>query len=290
MTQHETHTATVKLPEFAAVDIQKYGNPTGRRYVIGFTNVYYTLWVVSSFASVENVFYLQNLSLDFGKAQNRLVEITGATDFEVDLDLRGTDGWNFFRPLAAKRYEPNLLSFSRFAGTDMRTIDPSEEYFYSAGAYGCDPEYKKMSGVLWATYLNTDENTFRGFRRRVIARQCLVAHGILIKVGKKHLTPDQIKRDAEKEVMANATNGHHYKDGEKITTSLKQVGKVFSFDTQYGTTYIVTFIDENNRLFKYMGSKQPDINVDTFTTIKATVKHDAYKDRPETKLQRIKVV
>lgn len=290
MREYTTHCDTVKSPEFNAADILKYGNPTGKRYVIGFTNVYYTLWIVSTFATVENVFYLQNLSIDFGKAQSRLVELTGATDFEVDLDLRGTDGWNFFRPLAVKRYAPNLLSFSRFAGTDMYTINPDETYMSSMGAYNREPEYKKMSGLLWATYLNTDEKTVRGLRRRVIARSCLVAHGLLIKVGKKYLTPDQIKRDTDKELMNNATSGNHFNDGERVTITIKKIGKTFSFDTQYGTTYVMTFIDENNRLFKYMGSTQPEISTDAFTPIKATVKHSIYKEQPETKLQRIKTL
>lgn len=66
------------------------------------------------------------------------------------------------------------------------------------------------------------------------------------------------------------------------------LGKPFSFDTQYGTTYIVTLIDDNNRLFKYMGANTPDIKGE-FVTIKATVKHSEYKEQPETKLQRIKI-
>lgn len=146
-----------------------YGEAYGQKLVIGFTNVYYTLWVVTFFAKVENVRYLQNLSVDFGAAQKKAADmLKPGEELEIDLDLKGESGYNFFRPLAAKRYAPELLAFSRFAGRDMRTINPDEEYFFAATKYGI--EYKKMSGLLWATYLNEDEKTFRGLRRRVIAR------------------------------------------------------------------------------------------------------------------------
>jgi hypothetical protein len=276
-------TLTLSFPEFDAATVNRYGNPIGRRYIIGFTNVYYTLWIATCFAGVENFLYLQNLSIDFAKAQNRLFEIMGTTDFEVDLDLKGDNGYNFFKPLAVHRYEPTLLSFSRFAGKDMRTIDPNETYLYSRGTYDREPEYKKMSGLLWATYLNKEEKTFRGLRRRVIARQCLIDAGILIKVGKEYLTPAQIK---QREII----KGHHFNDNERITISLKKFGKTSSFETVYGTTFISSYVDENNRIFKYMGSNPPDISSEVFINVKATIKHDIYKGNPETKLQRIKII
>lgn len=274
-----------------------HGEPFGARLVIGFTNVYYTLWRVTFFSKVENVRYIQNLSMDFGEAQKKVQDIISGKshygdDFEIDLSLRGENGWNFFRPLAAKRYAPELLAFSRFAGKDMRAIDPNEEYFshhekgtrYTEGG----AVYKKMSSLLWATYLNKDEATVRGLRRRVIARQQLLKAGILVKVGREYLTPDQIKKRAVSAERAAAITGHHEQDGSRISLKVKRIGKPGSFDTQYGTTYIVTLIDENNRLFKYMGAKMPDID-EEFVQVKATIKHDTYKDQSETKLQRIKI-
>lgn len=277
-----------------------HGEPFGARLVIGFTNVYYTLWRVTVFAKVENVRYIQNLSIDFGEAQKKVRDILVndarmGDDFEIDLSLRGENGYNFFRPLAAKRYAPELLAFSRFAGKDMRKIDPNEEYYSHDEAVKngfrtvrMEPVFKKMSGLLWATYLNKDEATVKGLRRRVIARQQLLKAGILVKIGREYITPDQVKKRAINAERAAAINGHHEENGKRISLKVKKLGKAFSFDTQYGTTHVVTLIDENNRLFKYMGAKLPDIE-DEFVEIKATIKHDTYKDQPETKLQRIKI-
>lgn len=282
--------------------LSTYGQPTNQTLVIGFTNVYYTLWVISTFAKVENVFYLQNLSLDFEAAQKKVSEIIAADayynrQFEVDLSLKGDSGRNFFRPLAAKRYAPELLAISRFAGTEMCSINPDEEYFSHeektkhGWQYAVTPVFKKMSGLLWATYLNKDETTFQGLRRRVIARKCLVKAGILFFRSGKYFTAEQLKRQADAEIKASAIVGHHETEGARIELNVKRLGKGGSFETQYGTTYIVTLIDDKNRLFKYMGtSNLNDIGENDYVKIKGTVKFDNYKDQPETKLQRIKVV
>jgi hypothetical protein len=278
------------------LDVNEYGAhgcPTGATLVIGFTEIYFTLWRITRFSNVEHCHYLQNLSIDFGKAQHKVSEMLAVNggyyghDFDVDLDLRGDNGHSYFRVLAPKRYEPFQLAMSRFAGKDMREINPNEEYCAAYTRYG--PEYKKMSGLLWATYLNDKETTFKGIRRRVIARACLVNAGILVKVGREYLTPAQIKNRHDKELKDSAIKGHHEVDGKRISVKVKAIGKAGSFDTQYGTTYIQSLIDESGRLFKYMGSSLPKIG-EEFTEIKATIKHDIYKDQQETKLQRIKLL
>lgn len=274
--------------------IKLHGNPTGTRYTIGFTEVYYTLWMVTTFQKVESVCYIQNLSIDFGKAQSKVFEMLSkegrhGNDFDVDLDLRGDQGHYFFRPLAAKRYEPNLLAISRFAGHDMRMLDANEVYHKEYDREG-NETIKKMSGLLWATYLNKDEKTVRGLRRRLIARECLVNAGILVKVGREYITPEQIKGRQVKELKESAINGHHETEGKRLELKVKRLGNYGSFETQYGTTFIITLLDESGRLFKYMGSNRLDIGEDDFTAIKGTVKHDTYKEQPETKLQRIKII
>lgn len=276
-----------------------HGLPSGRRLVIGFTNIYYTLWMVTVFSKVENVRYLQNLSIDFAEAQHkantRHENNPGHYDcVDIDLDLKGGSGFNFFRPLAAKRYAPELFAFSRFAGQDMRTADPNYVYdiVYADARYvdyGATNEEKKVSGILWATYLNTEEKTIRGFRRRLIARECLLKAGILVKVGREYLTPDQVKDRSVRDIILGAEKGHHDVDGKRVNLTLRSLGKPFSFDGQYGTTYILTLIDESNRLFKYMGGSLPDIGED-FKSVKATIKHSEYKEQAETKLQRIKIL
>lgn len=86
-----------------------------------------------------------------------------------------------------------------------------------------------------------------------------------------------------------AVNGHHEIDGKRLEITITRVGNIGSFETQYGTTYIFTFIDSNNRLFKYMGSNRLEIEDGQTVEVKATIKHSEYKGVAETKLQRIKI-
>lgn len=290
----------LNVSEFDQATISLHGMPTGQRIIIGFTNVYYTLWIATTFNLTENVRYLQNLSMDFAEAQHKANERMDSNpgrydSVEIDLDLKGESSRNFFRPLAAKRYAPELLAISSYAGTNMRTIDPEKIYKIieptdKERRYGAATEYKKMSSLLWATYLNKDEKTVRGLRRRLIARECLIEAGILVKVGREYLTPDQVKSREVKALKATAINGHHEIEGKRVELKVKRLGDYGSFETQYGTTFIVTLLDESGRLFKYMGSNRPNIGEDDFISIKGTIKHDNYKEQAETKLQRIKIL
>jgi hypothetical protein len=82
------------------------------------------------------------------------------------------------------------------------------------------------------------------------------------------------------------SKGHHFTAGEKVQLSVKEV-KRFSFDSIYGTTFVIMYATKCGKLVKYMGSNPSD-KMDDWTYITATIKHDFYKE-DETKLLRIKI-
>lgn len=256
--------------------------------VIGFTEVYYTMWDVNSNGKMACYQYLQNLSMSLDAAIQKVKDMGyNQWDIEVDLDVRGESGSYFERPLPPSKIEPYLLAIGRFTGIDMRTVDPNTTYV-KKGGYGEEDETKTLGGILWATYLNKDEQTYRGLRRRVFARQRMVETGMLVRVGKEYVTPKRVAQMARKAELSAATTGHHLLNGERVTLSVRIIGEPGSFETQYGTTYIFTFIDSENRLFKYMGSSRLDLPIDEPVSIKGTIKHSEYKGVLETKLQRVK--
>jgi len=95
---------------------------------------------------------------------------------------------------------------------------------------------------------------------------------------------EKAKRDAERAALIS---GHHFKNGEKVTLNVK-LGAEFSFKGQYGTTYIIQLIADDNRVFTYKGSTPPRFYGKA--TIQATIKHSTYKEQPQTLLQRIKII
>lgn len=97
-----------------------------------------------------------------------------------------------------------------------------------------------------------------------------------------------IKNQEYKDLLKSLKSGHLYSDKKRIDLNIKQID-FFSFDTQWGTTFVISYMSDDNELFKYMGNNPPQLNNDGYTTVKATIKHDNYKDIDETKIQRIKV-
>lgn len=255
--------------------------------VIGFAEVYYTMWMVNTNGKMLCYQYVQNLSHNLGAAIHKVKEMGySENDIEVDETVRGESGYYFERPIPPSKIEPHLFSIGRFAGIDMRIVDPATEYI-KQGGYGEEDEVKTLGGILWATYLNEEEKTYRGLRRRVYARKRMVQTGMLVKYGREYITPKNLSRLNAKAELFAAINGHHFVDGERITLRAKVACEPGNFETQYGITYIVTFIDDNNRLFKYMGSKLLDFPIGEYVTFKGTVKHSEYKGIEETRLQRI---
>jgi hypothetical protein len=248
---------------------------------IGFTNIYYTLWHVSApykeYVSQYNFYwrvdkqFIQNLSQDLDKAKAKL---TG--DFEIDLELRGT-------------------SFQ--SARVGRVVDESPEWNYD----GYDLRNTDFTKILFRVYLSQRQSDQRRLlKQAVYARRRLIELGELIrytywveqldqddqfiKVRFNYATERQVEIEEQKKDTAE-NSGHFFSDGERVILSLSKVGS-FSFDTMYGTTYIVTYKDSEGRLFKYMGGSPPDFES---ATVKATVKHSEYRGINETKLQRVKV-
>lgn len=85
------------------------------------------------------------------------------------------------------------------------------------------------------------------------------------------------------------TSDHFFTEGEKVELNLTKIDS-HSFNGQYGTTYIETYITDDNRMFKYMGGTPIDIEKNEKAVVKATIKHSEYNGRKETRLQRLKVI
>lgn len=264
---------------------------------IGFTNKYYTLWDVSepykvytgkhSYYEKVDYYYIQNLSFDIEKAIEKAAML-GCKTNEVDEELYGRKSHSFSKSSSIKydsftSYQiPPDINIA-MAGIDIRTCD--------------------SISILWAIYFKKDivfakENPVNPHWKRpiVYARKRLVELGELIKYDGKYISCEKIdeyKKNQEiQKIKDNAIKGHIGKNGERKELSVLTFEK-FGFqgwDFMGGMTWInvITFIDENNCMFKYVGNK--NFIFDEFTKIKATFKHSEYNGVPETKLQRITIL
>jgi len=273
--------------------------------VIGYANVYYTLWEVSepykkytsatSFYWETSYHYFQNLSMDFGVAKAKVCH----EPYEVDLELRGSSSFTKRNSTSISEASSYQFSFGRMEGNDIRECN----------------DIWQLSRLLEGQ----DSQIFIIKRRAVYARQRLIELGEMVKytwfekqIGDEvtdelgfHIrynyinvkrsyttTKSAILMEAEKEALKSKREmfGHYFNEGEKQVLSLKKLEE-FWFETIYGRSCVCAYVDDQGRGFKYMGSNPPQfINQEEFTTIKGTVSHGEYRGVQETKLKRITLV
>jgi hypothetical protein len=78
--------------------------------------------------------------------------------------------------------------------------------------------------------------------------------------------------------------------GERLTIKTKTVKILTSWETQYGTTWLYKFVDENDNVFVWFASSPFDGRDELVTEIKATVKdHNERDGVKQTVLTRCKV-
>ena len=265
--------------------------------VIGFANQYYTLWNVSEpyreYVSEHSWYmkvdcqYIQNLSKDLEAAKAKL---TG--EYRINLELRGEKGWSFSERVGGK--QSSLLPyqfpehFYGYVGQDIRTIE--------------DEAGIKM---LWVLYMkkeiwdnSVEEHNFKNLNPHwvkpvVYARRRLVELGKLIRYKGKYYSPKYLEIVKAKEEIVEQKSalehGSFFTEGARIDLEVKEIDR-FNFESKFGTTFIQTLATSCGKLVKYMGASPIDIANDTFTKIKATIKHSEYNGVNETKLQRIKLI
>lgn len=282
---------------------------------IGFTNVFYTLWTISKpyrhytsqyewYWKVDAT-YIQNLSFDFEKAKEKAAE---RGEYVIDLEQRGEGSYSYSVSEVFDERPIDEFPFGKLVGQSISTSD----------------DVWQLNRLF-----ESSENKKVGIRRRVLARRRLIELNQLVRhtkivdveqyaycselyknsswgepncayITSKLYNVKQVKHNyitihefnsikrVEDRQKQSEKSGHFFENGEKVKLELKQVG-IFSFDTNYGTTYIVTFEDVEGRIFKYKGANPPD-NFEELTKISATIKHSEYNGVLETNLLRIKLI
>jgi hypothetical protein len=261
---------------------------------IGFTNHYYTLWSVTTGIRYDattgceyqrtNFQYLQNLSMDFEVAKEKIVKLVDGGEYEIDLELRGDQGTRYFTERMIKDMDLWRFTFGKLTGVDMLT---SNDVWQLERAMKQEPN----------------------IRRRVFARRRLIQLGELVKrVWKEKVIIQNIGWDPENPEISfkyikhnwmpkrldtyyteiGDKRGLFFKDGERVEISIRKI-KSKNYESAFGTVFIVTYETEDGKVVTYKGSS-PIENKDGFTPVKCTIKHSDYNGIKQTYIQRIKVL
>lgn len=267
--------------------------------VIGFASQFYTLWNVGEFPQYEMVNgqhvhvgtrytynYIQNLSMNEEEAIRKVSERYGIENPEVDESLRGISTRSF------EKYERKPLPFTVFPFGKLKWCDIES----TNDVYQLKRVYFDRGGNG-----GSSESFLTEKRRMVLARRKLIQLGELVRcdnvvneyivetdenveVKRKYMT----LRDYNQKLKAESSEYLH-KDGERLDLRIQRVNTI-SYDTVYGTTYIVTYNDEAGLEYIYKGGRPPYLKGEGFHSVKATIKHNEYRGIKQTLIQRIKAI
>ena len=246
---------------------------------IGFANEFFTLWDVTRevrYSGTEGNYmpyevviytYYQNLSKDEDKAILKAQKM-GLGTLTVDKHLYGRNrSWTS---------SPKKLY------TDL----PKElDTCFSFGKYSNKliNDCNDLSYLQW--YFNETKNRY--------ALDLLLANGYELLEDYMY-TSEEAKKVREKIAFNKiAIKGAHYNNGDKVELKIKEVSR-YDYLGNYGTVHVITYIADDNKVFKYVGGSPKEIGKE-FTTVKATIKHkelNTYNEDgllTETRLLRIKL-
>jgi len=267
--------------------------------LIGFATEFFTLWSlveIKRFDTINDVVthvstdwkytYIQNLSKSEEEAIRKFKE---RFNYEPQIDecLRGQTS-------SFTRNEVMLFPYTVFPFGKCQLM----EIMKSDDVWQLD---RVLSGPGALGHVK-EFNTLKVLKRRVLARKRLIELGEIIKYKHTGDKWDDIegewihnvelkyisKRDYNKMIEAQQSRFYH-ENGEKVTLKLKEVFRT-GYDSTYGYVSIVTYENEIGYKYIYKGSSIPDLgDGDDFVSVKATIKHNEYRNIKQNMIQRVKL-
>jgi len=256
--------------------------------VIGFSNVYYTLWDVEKedvYITVNNEHrksgtnikytYYQNLSKFLDKANEKFLTLTGENAPKPDETLNGkSNSFSLFEK--SEIYNKGEFNFGKYAG---QLIINCTDYKYLLWCLSSDSIY------------NEDKEN---------AKTVLLSNGYVENLNKTGIcTVDELNNQIEQNKKAlyekSLIRGFNFNDKEKIELDVT-VHSISGFNSQYGYINVYQFLTSDLKIVKYSGNKYYSVEVGDNIKIKGTIKHNSfYSDMvgdnvKETKILRMKII
>lgn len=224
--------------------------------------------------------YVRNLSMDFEEAVQKVIELTGVTREEIEIDRDETE---------EMIYGDDVLRFGKYDNHHISELDDVK--YLTWLAKGANVSEMHQGEQIWKSILTEETQKYQYF-----AQDRLIALGAWVNYKGKNVSAqfaDKLqKRDA---VLDSAVRGHHYENGKRVKGAILRVIRISSYDkpaySGYGmdTVFIATFISEDGKLLKYKGQsifweRTKKMRCDF------SIEHDEYKGEKETRIKRVKVL
>lgn len=238
------------------------------QYIIGMGSKgkFWTLWLAGgiNMDGSQNVNYLYKLSTDLDEAKSK----TKGFDVIVDPSLSG-ESWDIDHALPLS---PFRFHFGKHNGDCIEDVIKIK------------PEY-----VSW--YLNTIMAKGKQFEDQREWLVSFVLKNDFVLFEEKYMPTSKRDEILKKRAFWKSLEyGHFYKDKERVQIKVKFLNSR-SFEREYGTFWVVNYVDEYKQVFTYKGSRPQHFENDgKWFTLRATIKHDSYNGKDQTLLSRIQEV
>jgi len=235
------------------------------QYIIGkgSKGKFWTLWLAGgiNMDDSQNVNFLRKLSTDLETAKNKTKDLNPI----VNPSLSG-ESWDVVQPMPLSPYRFHFGDHNGMLIEDYIKINPNYVAWYlkiisTKGSLFEDQRQWLVSFVL--------KNDFVLFEDQYIP------------IEKR----DQIIK--KRAFWKSLEYGHFCANGERVDIKVKFLNKR-SFETDYGTFWVINYIDEYKRVFTYKGARPQHFEDCDWFTLRATIKHDTYNGNDQTLLSRIK--
>lgn len=238
------------------------------QYIIGMGSKgkFWTLWLAGgiNIDGSQNVDFLYKLSTDLDEAKRK----TKGFNVIVNASLSG-------QPWETDTVEASPLSPFRF------------HFGNHNGEFIKDVIKIKPNYVSW--YLNTimekKGDQFEDQREWLVS---FVLKNDFVFFEEKYIPTS--KRDdilKKRAFWKSLEYGHFYRNGERVDIKVKFLNSR-SFEGDFGTWWVVNYVDEYKRVFTYKGARPQHFENCDWFTLRATIKHDRYNDNDQTLISRIK--
>jgi len=265
--------------------------------VVGFANEYYTLWHVSepyreyvgehSFYMKVDKTFIRNLSKNYEEA---LAKVEG--EYRVDLELKGTS--HTWTSKLEKDYDLWRFTYGKLEGDDMRECNDVWQLTRAMNSE-LNPrrrvwarrrllELGELVRYTWTEYVNLNVN----WGKRDGNGNCLPDDYQDVPHVRRYASPRLIAAIEQKKQISALQTGHFFNNGERVTLQLT-LQKEVNFSSTFGTVYIQTFSDTQNRKIHYKGSAPLDLKVGESAIVVGTVEHGEYKGELQTRIKRVKI-
>jgi hypothetical protein len=247
----------------------------------GKENKMHTMWIefIDGSQYVKPRF-IKNLSTDAETAMQKAHEYAQKIGVDSSFVIDNTRNLNAIKKIY--KWTDSMVRFGKNYGVELKDCEPKFIVWIAKGS----PLIDQHSGE-WCNHYFGGEN-FCVLAQRLAVEMNLGKIENRIGLRQGFISCEQYDKNTEFLAQKSVEiEDHFFTSGQRLDLTLTCTKRT-GYESSFGFVNIYKFIDSENRVFTYKGSKGLGIDKDDTCTLTASIKHDEFRGVKSTYLQRIK--